>query len=437
MNKISKLKTKFAITILLTLAVIVLINYLNINHHIRIDTTQTHIYSLSPKTLTVLNLLKNDINATYFYRNTPYDATGDILKEYELKSKKFKLYFYNPDRNPEITSRYGIKSYETLVLSYNDKFKRLDKPNEQDITNAIIQLINDKKKKILFSAGHGEHLPFEYNRNGISKINDLINEQNFKTDTIVLAKSEKISKDYDVLVINGSNKQWTKHELNLLNRYVENGGNLFINIDSNVSGINTVLRKLGVKITDATVIDKTDNLANTGVGITTLINYGFHEITDNFHLMTSFEMPKQILKLSNKESKNYKTTILLSSSTNSWGETGTVSDKSVFDEDSDIPGPIVFGVVINTGKSKIVLISDSDYATNSYIGFAGNSDLYINILSWLTQQEDLIEIQSKGFAYQIINAPKKIVLFFFAFGVIGIPLIIITTGIFVWIKKKL
>jgi ABC-type uncharacterized transport system involved in gliding motility auxiliary subunit len=97
-----------------------------------------------------------------------------------------------------------------------------------------------------------------------------------------------------------------------------------------------------------------------------------------------------------------------------------------FDNEKDIMGPIPVAVVstINTptppypfkgeglggGEEKaeasdntndaprparIVVFGDSDFAGNSYLNLSGNRDLFMNTLSWLAEEEDLIAIRPK------------------------------------------
>ena len=43
----------------------------------------------------------------------------------------------------------------------------------------------------------------------------------------------------------------------------------------------------------------------------------------------------------------------------------------------------------------MVVIGDSDFATNNGLGIQGNRDLFMNIVGWLSQQENLISIRPK------------------------------------------
>ena len=46
-------------------------------------------------------------------------------------------------------------------------------------------------------------------------------------------------------------------------------------------------------------------------------------------------------------------------------------------------------------ETRIVAIGDSDFATNGDLGIPGNRDLFLNIVNWLAQQENLISIRPR------------------------------------------
>ncbi|HTK75949.1 MAG TPA: hypothetical protein VL371_11870, partial [Gemmataceae bacterium] len=46
-------------------------------------------------------------------------------------------------------------------------------------------------------------------------------------------------------------------------------------------------------------------------------------------------------------------------------------------------------------ETRVVVFGDSDFAANSGLGIQGNRDLFMNIVGWLSQQENLISIRPK------------------------------------------
>ncbi len=49
-------------------------------------------------------------------------------------------------------------------------------------------------------------------------------------------------------------------------------------------------------------------------------------------------------------------------------------------------------------QMRIIVVGDSDFASNAASGIQGNADLFVNMNNWLTQQEDLIAIHPRDAA---------------------------------------
>ena len=46
-------------------------------------------------------------------------------------------------------------------------------------------------------------------------------------------------------------------------------------------------------------------------------------------------------------------------------------------------------------ETRVVVFGDSDFASNAAAGVAGNRDLFMNTVGWLSQQENLISVRPK------------------------------------------
>jgi ABC-type uncharacterized transport system involved in gliding motility auxiliary subunit len=46
-------------------------------------------------------------------------------------------------------------------------------------------------------------------------------------------------------------------------------------------------------------------------------------------------------------------------------------------------------------EGRVAVFGDSDFATNTLLGFQGNRDLFLNSVAWLAQDADLISIRPK------------------------------------------
>jgi ABC-type uncharacterized transport system involved in gliding motility auxiliary subunit len=58
-------------------------------------------------------------------------------------------------------------------------------------------------------------------------------------------------------------------------------------------------------------------------------------------------------------------------------------------------------------ESRVAAIGDSDFASNFAIGIPGNSDLFVNVINWLGQREDLIGIRAREPEDRRQDAPHR------------------------------
>ena len=84
----------------------------------------------------------------------------------------------------------------------------------------------------------------------------------------------------------------------------------------------------------------------------------------------------------------------------------------------------------------LLVIGDSDFANNTYFGFSGNGDLFLNAASWLTQNEQLISIrprERKNNPLQLTRAEGSMI---FLLGVIVFPAVVVLVGVRIWGRRR-
>ena len=170
--------------------------------------------------------------------------------------------------------------------------------------------------------------------------------------------------------------------------------------------------------------------------------YGDHMITKNFRYATTFVQASSILKLNENEDK-IKTTSLVFTSPNSWGETNLslLFDEQIAEQDeSDFSGPTTLAMAIEKNdslKTRMVVVGDSDFASDVYVSQApGNMDFFLNIVSWLAEEEDLIAVRPKEPENRTISLTMKqqnLVLFFL---IILLPLVSVRIGIHIYMRRS-
>ena len=84
----------------------------------------------------------------------------------------------------------------------------------------------------------------------------------------------------------------------------------------------------------------------------------------------------------------------------------------------------------------MVVVGSSVFAHNSFLGRGGNLDLLLNMLNWLTSDEDLISIRPKDPENTPLDLTGGQLSSLFWGSVVGLPLIIIFAGVWVWWERR-
>ena len=109
---------------------------------------------------------------------------------------------------------------------------------------------------------------------------------------------------------------------------------------------------------------------------------------------------------------------------------------------SNQKGPFVLGAAgsYDTGKTnepgRFVVVGSSGFIANQMLSFQANRDLALNIVNWLSSDEDLISIRPKPPEDRRLNVNARQMSAFLYVDLIAIPLIIIVGGIMVYLKRR-
>jgi ABC-type uncharacterized transport system involved in gliding motility auxiliary subunit len=136
-------------------------------------------------------------------------------------------------------------------------------------------------------------------------------------------------------------------------------------------------------------------------------DYQPHPITRDFRFATFFPVARSVTA---KESapEGASAQALARTSGESWAETNQdqIRTGQVKPDTGEARGPLVIAAVATVeakdlpaerkgAKARIVLIGDSDFASNGFVNLSGNRDFFLNTLSWLAEEENLIAVRPK------------------------------------------
>ena len=428
---------------LIVLGIIVLLAFITNRHNARKDLTSAGLFSLAEQTKSILNDLNKEVQIFAFYKKSDELMAKDLLDEYSYRSKFVKYEFVDPNEKPQIARRYNVSQYNTLVVESGVKRETVSEFNESNMTNAIIKVTRELDKVIYFTQGHGEkniegEQPADY-KNAV----EGIKSENYSVKSINLAQERKIPADCSVLVSAAPQVDFFPFELDSIRKYIGNGGKYLAMIDPQTNtNLIPFLSEYKIKIQDNIVVDASGvgQLFGMGPEIPLVSNYEDHEIFKDFSVMTFYPRARSVEETT-EGLDGFTTKVLIKTSANSWGESDYSQRQVEFNDDKDLRGPVPLAVVSSklisgSKKAQVLVIGDSDFAMNAYLKNAGNYDLFLNIVNWLAEEEDMITIRPKEIDDRRVNLTQKDSKIVFYLSVIALPLVVVIAGVVVYLKRR-
>ncbi len=131
---------------------------------------------------------------------------------------------------------------------------------------------------------------------------------------------------------------------------------------------------------------------------------------------------------------------LFSTSENSFATSNLTSAEIKIDPKTDKKGPLTLGAAgtVKTGlkEGRFVVVGTSNWIANNILKFNGNRDLFLNMMNWLSSDEDLISIRPKEPEDRRLTLSTRQMRTIFFSSVIGLPLIVVVAGLMVWWKRR-
>jgi len=472
------------VSLLLVVGILALLNFMNFRHHKRFDFSEGGVHALSDQSKKILEGLKQDISVVGFY---PDEAGGkrfrDLLDEYRYVSPKISYEVIDPQKDPSRVAQFEVTRAGQVVISAGAKKETIDDISEEKLTNAIIKVTRDTQKTVYFLTGHGERSIDDFDEKGYSKIKQAIEKQNYLVKSYSLAQENRIPSDAAVIISAGPTSNFFPNEVTLLEQYLDGGGKLLLLVDPAEAGktgfeMPEFLSRYGLGLGNDQVLDASGlgQLFGFGPGAPLAGNYSQHPITrDISRSLAVFPGARSVGTTTSPV--GFTATTLLSSTEQSWGETEIHADPLQFDEGKDLKGPVPLAAVSTksvtvepagkgsegsaenggdvskaqgpepessesnapkseTREARIVLFGDSDFASNGFEGMTVNGDLFLNSVSWLAEDSDLLSIRPKDPANRSITMTGSEARLVFWASVILFPLATLIFGIAVWHRRR-
>ncbi|WP_031496980.1 GldG family protein [Bryobacter aggregatus] len=431
------------------IAVLGVANYLANKNNKTYDTTANKRYSLSDQTVKIVKGLKDDVNITYWDNSEGFGAARDILNQYTALSSKLKVEYADAVKKPALARAAGVTNFGTIVIESGKRREEAKGLTEEQITSALVRVLKGTDRTVCFAQGGGEKDLDKSTRDGFSAVKDLVEHDNYKIAKLNLLESSDIPAACTLVVIPGPRFDYPTASVDSLKKYVEGGGKALFMLDPPFN-----VEKLRVNENKALV----DALASWGVTLNKDLVVDLSRVGQmmggavlakdfDTHAVVSGMAGKPVVMSfprSMEGKSTDKTTVekLFSSMSSSFALTDLSKAELEPNPAKDKRGPFTMSVAgtYKTGQAnkdgRFVVVGNSSFVDNGNVQLYGNSDLFLNMLAWLSADEDLISIRPKDPEDRRIQLEQGQMNTIIVVSQFVLPLIALGAAVYIWRKRR-
>lgn len=430
--------------VILLLLLVGLLGYFAAQTRQQWDVSQNGRNSLSKASIEILQKLQGSVQVTAYAteQHAQFGGIRKIITEfvalYQRAKPDLSLTFIDPAEQPKLAQKAGVQVNGEMVITFNQRREHLTVINEQAFSNVLMRLARAEDKLIITLSGHGERR-LDGNANyDLGEFGRQLRANGFNSQPLNLAIEQDVPANASMLMIASPQTDLLEGEVDKLLNYIDRGGNLLWLVDQeSLRGLLPLTEKLHLTLTPGVVVDPQAEQLKAPITFALGANYGQHVITNQFDYITVFPFSRQITLNENEE---WHAVSLVEVAQQGWVETGDLQGEIIFDQDTDVEGPISIAAALTRNiqdrEQRVIVVGSGHFLANTYLGNGSNLDFGINLVNWLTGDEELIVIQPRAtLDSHLVLSESELTLIVVGFLVL-LPLLFLGSGIVIWWRRR-
>jgi ABC-2 type transport system permease protein len=414
----------------LVLAVVVMVNYLGAKFYGRFYLSSQTQVKLSPRTLSVVRSITNQIAVTVYYDKTDdwYPTIIALLHEYRSANPNITVktvdYLRDAGEAQKIKDQYKLSSAKDKDIVIFDcgghvktvngealtqvKLEQVPNATEREFrrkpiafngemlfTAMLLAVENPKPLKAYFLQGHGEPSLSDSGETDYQKFGAVLAENYIATEPLQLLGDNVVPDDCNLLIIAGPRTAFSEGELQKIDQYLAQGGRLFMLFNyfsiRHPTGLEPILARWGVNVMADVVVDRKDTTSGQDVIV---YNFSTHPVVNPLtQLALQLILPRPVSRVDwqNPPADAPKVDELAFSSPQStlMGDpTATPRSYPLMAAVEQKPVP---GVANTRGTTRLIVVGDSFFLGNRQIESGANRDFAGYAANWQLDRTVLLE----------------------------------------------
>jgi len=444
------------------------------------DVTRDKLNTLSEQSVKVAESIrdsKTSIKITAYFSDENLEQTfRDLLFMFEARGSSFSVEYMNPQKEPTRAIADKITDLNTVIVRRENLETRLSTFSEEKLTNAFVNVLKDKSKKVYFTKGHGEGALRSEEATGFNFIVQELENTKIVVEDLSLLETAKIPDDADAVIIAGPKYDFKEEETRILEDFLRRGGAVMtmVNGITPVETLNKMLEKFGLAYnSDFLILDPASPQAQMYTQNYTIVSEfdEFHPISRDFASQSQIALPMRSARTIREITDNpYQMKITLAGKTFDQqvriNDVRTANDLTEVKRErleagafpviavasGKIPGPstanneqnpetVKTDATSDTGATKspetrLIVMGSVEFANNANIASAEQRDMFLNMTNYLLQDEDFISIRPKDQSKSELDMKSPISQIVFLLIVFVYPLFFLGSGTLYWLRRR-
>lgn len=387
-----------ALVVILAAGIVGFLQALSERHSVRWDLTPNQAFSLSEPTRKVLALLPDPIEVVVFYLKEDFQKASDLMALFKGAAPNFHYELLDLDRYPGRARQEGVDRYGKAVIRYHGEKVIVEASREQMIAGGLLHLARGRPTSVRFLEGHGERPIAEVaGPVGYGQVRQALSQENYAVNTLNLVKEGEVPPDTDLLIVAGPKSDLLESEVDAVDRYLERGGHVILLIDPvPLPNLERLAARHGIEASLDIVMDRSNRLMGSDPFTVPIPTFRSHSITSASSTPALFAVARSVGAGRAPEGTDLSSvaqTYPEAWAMHDFNRAGNPSEEPREPEDRKGPVPVMAAASWRGSgdlESRLVVVGDSDFASNALLDLLGNRDLFLNAVSWSVSAEALI-----------------------------------------------
>lgn len=427
------------------------------------DFTAEQLLTVSDETVQVVSDVDKPIDIYYMGKESTANATyREFLNIYTNLNNNINVYYKNVAADEEFRQKYlstlnQVLEASILVVS-DERYIYLDSADyvkttqvsqystenylelEAQLTSAIYYVSADEISQLSIVSGHSEELLN-------SDFTNMLYMNGYELDDLDLTTADSsiqtiFPDDCKAAIINAPQKDYSKAEINELEDYLENGGNLFVILDplnEELTNLYAFLKKYGLEVESGVVIEREE-----GMYAYETLYYLIPKLQDTVYTSEIYNKNLTILTMTSKgiipggSGNGYTSTDILLTSGRAFAKKDDyehMDSKS----DNDVGGPFSVASCATKKNAGSIFLMTSNVFFNELAdteSSGANRKFFLEIMKQLTAAESTVWIDGKQVGDQVALYPYGSRAAVKVITIVFVPVIILLIGIIIVIVRN-